>query len=100
MYAICGWTGSLADAQASDQILDAMLLACGVAASGDVGRVRALGGHAGSAAGNRLVHADADILVVLSEPVTGDDGATLNAPDLARLYAARGGDLPKSIHGS
>ena len=100
MYAICGWTGSLAGAQTSDQVLDAMLSACGVAASGGGGRVRGLGGQAGSAAGNGLVHADADTMVALSEPVTGDDGATLNAQDLARLYAARGGDLPKSIHGS
>ena len=99
MYAICGWTGSLADAQTSDQVLDTMLSACGVAASGG-GRVCGLGGQAGSAAGNGLVHADADTMVALSEPVTGDDGATLNAQDLARLYAARGGDLPKSIHGS
>lgn len=97
MHAICGWTGSLADAQTSDQILDTMLRVCG---TGGGGGIRKPGTYAGSTGGSGQVHADEATVVALSEPVTREDGAVLSAGDLARLYLERGDDLVKSIHGS
>ncbi len=98
MSAICGWLGQVADAQVSDQILGTMLRACGDTPGS--GRIGNLGGHAGSLAGAGLVYADGQMVVCLSELVTGGAAATLNAKDVARLFRADGDALLGHIHGS
>jgi len=106
MYAICGWMGQIADAQASDQLLDTMLgrgVIAGAAPGPGAGRVRDRGGHAGSQAGPDLVYADEEVVVCLTEPVTGQGGVAsgvLDAAAVARLYHAEGDALLGHIHGS
>jgi len=106
MYAICGWMGQIADAQASDQLLDTMLgrgVIAGAAPGPGVGRVRDRGGHAASQAGPDLVYADEEVVVCLTEPVTGLGGVAsgaLDAAAVARLYHAEGDALLGHIHGS
>ena len=108
MYAICGWMGQIADAPASDRILDTMLRACGAAGPTPdpehAGRIRDLGGHAGTLAGAGLVYSDEEVVVCLTEPVDRSAGSapgeTLDAEAVARLYHAHGDALLAHCHGS
>ena len=108
MYAICGWMGQIADAPASDGILDGMLRVGGAAGLdpglAGAGRIRDPGGSVGSLAGAGLVYADAELVVCLTEAVSGSGGSvpgeTLDASAVARLYRAHGDALPAHCHGS
>jgi len=97
MYAICGWTGDVAHHQAPGGVLDAMLGGCG--GEGGAGRVERPGLCAGSSGGAAMVHADDDLILVLTEPVCGDRGESLDAAAVAALWRAHGADCLQSIHG-
>lgn len=97
MVAICGWIGEVGDQRSCGPVLDGMLGAC----AGGAGEARLLRSDlaAASVAGVSLVSADDDLVLVLSEPVSGDAGEPLDARAVADLWRDRGADAISALHG-
>jgi len=106
MHAICGWMGQIADAAASDRILDQMLERCrgGAPDAKGAGLIRDLSGHAATLAGAGQVYADGEVVVCLTEPVMLSTGSApavpADAEAVARRYHAQGDVLLGHCHGS